>query len=1049
MVAEQAEQFQEALQAYVDGQYEVAMREFSELLYEDPSNPTLLIWLGASLRKAGKIEYAKLQYQQVLSITEDPDLVELAQTALTQIQEDSSGLLTSSAKPPQRGKPITLEEMGTEINPKLNGQVANIMTTSSESVTKTDNSTSVSVDVGFINMQPSLLPPPLPTLPKRSPKSKKAANAKQLNKNISKAPNTDQLTDPDLSQLPKISTVIGQGHNGKPAPLPFAGLSVKNGEVSPKTERAKPINESNKPSKFELKTKPDKSFNQADKSVALSDSDDLPDAFSSQTSVLKFSSIKLKITAWAIALATIPAIAIGGVVYYKGSSNFANQVRQTKGVEVTSLADSVSRFMAKQHENVSLLGTLLVSSEPNKVPAANPAPTPALTPAQQKQVIKDALTNRLNLYKQAYVSFDSIAIFDSTGNQLAQSAGTPTPHILDKDFLKQVVAANSLLISKPMLAEQEYVINFAIPIKDPTSQKVSTILQARMPVKNLLENLKASGSSISVIDSMGRYVVGTEGVRTGTDATADFANLAEIRTDFQSKGTASSDRGPKLLAYAPLPKFASTSLDWDVLTSTDKNAALSPNQLLLLLAAIGIGLTPLLVGIVAYVLSNQLSTRLKSIDGAVRQITKGKLRTRVIVDGNDELAELSLGINKMTEEFQTMLKNHRLENERLQNQVLRLFKTLVQLAKIDENSLDVSDQSIGVIVNRVQSQMARKEAELVQHHQEKEHFRKQLMQIVAQVKDLSKGDLTVSNQMVDGDIGEVSRFFGGVIDNLRQIVTHVKTASAQVNQSLGHNQQAITQLSDEALKQAEQISRTLNAAQMMNVSAQKAAQSSSQVIEINDNTAQNIDAGNKAIDLTMQGILNLRSTVTATAKKVKRLGESSQQISKVVSLINDIAVQTNFLSINASLEAARAGESGKGFALVAEEVGRLAARSTAAIKEVEHLIGNIQVETSEVMSAIELGTSQVKEGTQLVEDVQKSLQQISNVSHQIDQLVSSISDATGSQAATSECIANLMKDISQVSGRTASSSTKVSKSLQTSVKLAEQLQKSVDRFKVS
>jgi methyl-accepting chemotaxis protein PixJ len=1043
-----AEQFQEALQAYVDGQYEVAMREFSELLYEDPSNPTLLIWLGASLRKAGKIEYAKLQYQQVLSITEDPDLVELAQTALTQIQEDSSGLLTSPAKPLQPSKSITLKEMGTEINPKLNGQAANIMTTSSESVTKIDNSTSIPADVGFINTQPLPLPPPLPTLPKRSPKSKKTVNAKQPSKTI----DADQLTDPDLGQLLKVNTVVGQGHNGKPAPLPFAGLSVKNGEVLPKTERAtslKPISESNKSSKFELKAKPDKGFNQADKSVALSDLDDLPDAFSSQTSVLRFSSIKLKITAWAIALATIPAIAIGGVVYYKGSSNFANQVRQTKAVEVTSLADSVSRFMAKQHENVSLLGTLFVSREPNKVPAANPAPTPALTPAQQKQVIKDALTNRLNLYKQAYVSFDSIAVFDTTGNQLAQSAGTPTPHILDKDFLKQVVVANTLSISKPMLAEQEYVINFAIPIKDPNTQKISTILQARMPVKNLLENLKASGSSISVIDSMGRYVVGTEGGRTGTDATADFVNLAEIRTDFQSKGTVSSDRGSKLLAYAPLPKFASTSLDWDVLTSTDKSAAFSPNQLLLLLAAIGIGLTPLLVGIVAYVVSNQLSTRLKSIDGAVRQITKGKLRTRVIVDGNDELAELSLGINKMTEEFQTMLKNHRLENERLQNQVLRLFKTLVQLAKIDENSLDVSDQSIGVIVNRVQSQVARKEAELVQHHQEKEHFRKQLMQIVAQVKDLSKGDLTVSNQVVDGDIGEVSRFFGGVIDNLRQIVTHVKTASAQVNQSLGHNQQAITQLSDEALKQAEQISRTLNAAQMMNVSAQKTAQSSSQVIEINDNTAQNIDAGNKAIDLTMQGILNLRSTVTATAKKVKRLGESSQQISKVVSLINDIAVQTNFLSINASLEAARAGESGKGFALVAEEVGRLAARSTAAIKEVEHLIGNIQVETSEVMSAIELGTSQVKEGTQLVEDVQKSLQQISNVSHQIDQLVSSISDATGSQAATSECIANLMKDISQVSGRTASSSTKVSKSLQTSVKLAEQLQKSVDRFKVS
>ncbi|MEE3716727.1 methyl-accepting chemotaxis protein [Tumidithrix elongata RA019] len=1022
-------QFQEAIQAIKEERYVEAMRQFSQLLYEDPRNPKLYIWLGIIYRKAGKIEYAKFQYQQVLTLTHDRDLLEMAKNSLSKIQQLSSDKPTSQQakqvtvakslqSEPQNSEVAMLVDMGTANNPKLNGQKVNTMTTSSESVTK--NANSAPVDVG-LNTQVLQVPPPMPPLMKQPLKSNsptpnlfKPDQPVKADQNQQVKSKQSGQTDPSKSAQTKSS----QGNTKSPSAT-SSDPTGKNKVIANQTDR----NGVSKPVIAEGMAEPAEML----------------------TSNPKFSSIKPKITAWAIALATIPAIAIGISTYQTGSSNFVAQVKQTKAVEATSLADTLSRFMLKQVENVSLLGTLFAAKEVNKTP-----PAPSLTPAQQKQATKDALTNRLNLYKQAYMSFDSIAIFDLTGNLLAQSADTPTPHTLDKDFLKQVLVANSLQISKPALADQEYAINFAIPIKDPATQKVSTVLQARMPVKILLENLRGTGTSnFSVVDATGKYVVSTESARTGTDATADFANLADLRAGNQPKETITSDRSSRFLAYAPVPKLAATDLDWDVLTSTDKNAVLTANQLLLLVAAIGIGLTPLLVGAIAYALSNQLSSRLKNINGAVLQIAKGKLRTRLIVDGNDELAELSLSINKMTEEFQTILKTQHKDNERLQQQVLRLFKTLMKLAQVDEANLAISDESISSIVNKAQSHMARKETEIVQYRQEKELFHKQLMQMVAEVKDLSQGDLTVSAHLAEGDMAEVSTFFNGVIDNLRQIVVQVKTAAAQVNQSLGHNQHAITQLSGEAIKQAEQISRTLNSVQLMNMSVQTVVRESNQATELTNHASSRIQVGSQAIDLTMQGILNLRSTVTATAKKVKRLGESSQQIAKVVSLINDIAVQTNFLSINASLEAARAGEHGKGFALVAEEVGTLAARSAAAIKEVEQLIGNIQVETSEVMNAMELGASQVTEGTQLVEDAQKSLQQITAVSHQIDELVSSISDATGSQALTSECIANLMKDISQVSGRTASSSTKVSKSLQSSVKLAEQLQKSVDKFKVS
>jgi methyl-accepting chemotaxis protein len=208
------------------------------------------------------------------------------------------------------------------------------------------------------------------------------------------------------------------------------------------------------------------------------------------------------------------------------------------------------------------------------------------------------------------------------------------------------------------------------------------------------------------------------------------------------------------------------------------------------------------------------------------------------------------------------------------------------------------------------------------------------------------------------------------------------------------------------------------------------------------------EEGGIAIERSVQNIFTLRETVAETAKKVKRLGESSQRISKVASLIDQIALQTNLLAINAGIEAARAGEEGQGFAVVAEEVGELAARSAAATREIEQIVDNIQKETAEVVEAMELGTSQVVEGTNLVEGAKQSLHQILDVSRQIDTLVQSISTATVSQAETSQAVTELMKAIAIVSEHTSNSTRKVSSSLKETVEIAQELQESVGTFNV-
>jgi methyl-accepting chemotaxis protein PixJ len=349
-----------------------------------------------------------------------------------------------------------------------------------------------------------------------------------------------------------------------------------------------------------------------------------------------------------------------------------------------------------------------------------------------------------------------------------------------------------------------------------------------------------------------------------------------------------------------------------------------------------------------------------------------------------------------------------------------------------------------------QKEQARISAEALseERRQQKEEIQRQLVDLLTDVEGASRGDLTVRADVTAGEIGTVADFFNSIVESLRQIVTKVKQSALQVNAALGDNEGAIRQLADEAMRQADETTRTLDSVEEMTISIQAVARNAKQAETVARMASLSAEQGGIAMDLTVQNILSLRETVGETAKKVKRLGESSQQISKVVSLINQIALQTNLLAINAGIEAARAGEEGQGFAVVAEEVGELAARSAAATQEIEQIVENIQRETSQVVEAMELGTTQVVEGTRLVEDAKHSLGQILEVSHQIDQLVQSISHATVSQVQTSQSVKELMQEIALVSKRTSVSSRQVSGSLRQTVEVAKELQASVGTFKV-
>jgi methyl-accepting chemotaxis protein PixJ len=332
--------------------------------------------------------------------------------------------------------------------------------------------------------------------------------------------------------------------------------------------------------------------------------------------------------------------------------------------------------------------------------------------------------------------------------------------------------------------------------------------------------------------------------------------------------------------------------------------------------------------------------------------------------------------------------------------------------------------------------------------QENENRQKELFRLLTEIEGASDGDLTVRSEISDGEIAIVGDFFNSIIESLRDIVTTVKTAAGQVNGSVGANESDVRLLTDAATKQADQIQQTLSKLEKVTISIESVATDARLAANVATSAASTAEIGGQAMERTVQSILQLRETIAETAKKVKRLGESSQQISKVTGLIDQIALQTNLLAINASIEAARAGEEGRGFAVVAEEVGELAAQSAAATKEIEKIVENIQRETSAVAQAMELSTTQVVEGTQSVEQTKTSLKQIIELSNQMDVFLKSISTATIDQVETSQAVKVDMAAVALISEQTSDSSKQVSTSLQATVTIAQALQASVGKFKV-
>jgi methyl-accepting chemotaxis protein PixJ len=341
------------------------------------------------------------------------------------------------------------------------------------------------------------------------------------------------------------------------------------------------------------------------------------------------------------------------------------------------------------------------------------------------------------------------------------------------------------------------------------------------------------------------------------------------------------------------------------------------------------------------------------------------------------------------------------------------------------------------------------EQNAAEQKKQREDLESAVVGLMEALEPAAEGDLTVRAQLTDGDVGIIADLFNAIIENLKDIALQVKSSAGQVSSSLIQNEGSVRAIAEQAIAEAEQIQAALSSVKQMSSSIQEVAENAEKTAIISNDAFTSIKEGNTVMDQTVDSIQGLRTTIGDTSKKIKRLGESAQQISQVVALIDQIALKTNLLAINASVEAARAGELGQGFTAVAEQVGALAEQSAKATQEIAQLITGIQQETQEVMAAMETGTSQVVDSTRLVEATKVSLSTVLNKSQEIDRLMKSISLATISQAETSQAVTEVMMLNSKTSQERSKSSSQVAQAIQSTTKILGQLQNSVAQFKVS
>jgi twitching motility protein PilJ len=344
---------------------------------------------------------------------------------------------------------------------------------------------------------------------------------------------------------------------------------------------------------------------------------------------------------------------------------------------------------------------------------------------------------------------------------------------------------------------------------------------------------------------------------------------------------------------------------------------------------------------------------------------------------------------------------------------------------------------------REQAERQRREAEAA-----KDATQEAILRLMNEMGDLADGDLTVRATVTEDITGAIADSVNYTIEELSVLVKRINDAAGRLATASQSAQSTSTELLSASRRQSGEIqdagAQVLEMARSMEEVSRRATESA----QVARHSLEAAQKGAKAVENSISGMNDIRSQIQETSKRIKRLGESSQEIGEIVELISDITEQTNVLALNAAIQAASAGEAGRGFSVVAEEVQRLAERSAEATKQIAAIVKTIQADTHDAVSAMENSTQGVVEGAKLSDAAGQALTEISTVSTNLAGLIEYISSDTQAQATTATNVAARMQEILKITERTTTGTQQTASSVGELADLAVELKGSVAGFKV-
>lgn len=433
-----------------------------------------------------------------------------------------------------------------------------------------------------------------------------------------------------------------------------------------------------------------------------------------------------------------------------------------------------------------------------------------------------------------------------------------------------------------------------------------------------------------------------------------------------------------------------SGINWALVTEVPLAEVQAPVRRLALITGLVILAAILLVVIIAFLLSGNLVRQIRRINELFSRIGIGDLTARVEVRSRDELGTMAHSLNAML------------------------------------------DNTVG----------------LIQSREERDRIQASIQRLLNEVSGVAEGDLTAEVEVTTDITGSIGDSFNFMIAELRRVISNARDTTLQVSSAANEIQTTAEHLAQGSEAQSQQILDTSAAVDEMAMSIQQVSENSTQAAEVADHARRSARHGSESVTKTIAGMNAIRSQVQETSKRIKRLGESSQEIGEIVQLIGDIADRTSILALNASIQAAMAGEAGRGFAVVAEEVERLAERSAEATKRISTLIKSVQSETTEAVAAMEATTKEVVGGSTVANEAGQALSEIASVSDRLAELIQSISLAAKQQARGSESVAKSMGEISEVTQQTSAGTKQAAVSIRNLAELADDLRESIGRFKL-